>query len=365
MAYTIDSIAKALGADAVGDVSIAVSGAAEPAAAGLDDLAMAMTPAYGARLAEGRARAAVLWPGADWQALGLKAAIFAPRGRLAMARLTQMLDPGPDIAAGIHPTAIIDPTARIAPDVAIGPFTVIGPDADIGSGTRIAGQATIGRSTRIGRDGLVLAGVRIGPNVRIGDRIIVQPNAVIGGDGFSFVTATLSQVENARATLGKGAVTVPADPIWHRIHSLGGVEIGNDVEVGACSTIDAGTIRATRIGNGTKIDNLVMVGHNVTVGEHCLLCAHVGIAGSVTVGDRTVMGGKVGISDNLTIGDDVVLTGGSVILTNVPSGRVMMGYPATKIDLNIDSYKALRRLPRLLRDVVTRQKAVSKPDESD
>jgi UDP-3-O-[3-hydroxymyristoyl] glucosamine N-acyltransferase len=181
--------------------------------------------------------------------------------------------------------------------------------------------------------------------------VILQPNAVIGGDGFSFVTAEPSNLELARETLGAGATVVPDDPRWHRIHSLGGVVIGDDVEIGANSCVDAGTIRATRVGAGTKIDSLVQVGHNVIVGMHCLLCAQAGVAGSTVLGDRVVVGGKAGLADNLKIGDDVVLGGGSIVLSNVPSGRVMMGYPATKMKTHIDGYKALRRLPRTLRDL--------------
>ena len=108
------------------------------------------------------------------------------------------------------------------------------------------------------------------------------------------------------------------------------------------------TIRATHVGKGTKIDSLVQVGHNVIVGEHCLLCAQAGVAGSTVIGDRVVIGGKAGVADNLIVGDDVVLGGGSVVLSNVPQGRVMMGYPATKMQTHIEGYKALRRLPRTL-----------------
>jgi UDP-3-O-[3-hydroxymyristoyl] glucosamine N-acyltransferase len=176
----------------------------------------------------------------------------------------------------------------------------------------------------------------------------------IGGDGFSFVTAEASNVEKARETLGEGAMTAPADPRWHRIHSLGGVVIGDDVEVGANSCVDAGTIRPTRVGSGTKIDSLVQVGHNVIIGAHCLLCAQAGVAGSTVLGNRVVVGGKAGVADNLKIGDDVVLGGGSVVLSNVPAGRVMMGYPATKMATHIEGYKALRRLPRILRDFAKR-----------
>ncbi len=348
MAHSIADIAAALGAEAFGAVDLLVDGAAEPGSAGPDDLALAMTPAYGDALAKGQARAAVVWPGADWQALGLEAAILAPRARLAMAGLTRMLDqklPG----EGISKHALIDPAARIGTDVVIGPFAVIGADAVIGDGCWIGDQVSIAAGVTIGRDCVIHPGVRLQRHVRIGDRAILHPNVTIGGDGFSFVTAEPSNVERARETLGDAPMSAPADPTWHRIHSLGGVEIGDDVEIGANATVDAGTIRATRIGQGTKIDNLVQVGHNVIVGDHCLLCAQAGVAGSTVVGDRVVVGGKAGIADNLKVGDDVVLGGGSVVLSNVPAGRVMMGYPATKMQTHVDSYKALRRLPRVLK----------------
>ncbi|SFR40308.1 UDP-3-O-[3-hydroxymyristoyl] glucosamine N-acyltransferase [Yoonia tamlensis] len=347
MPHSVKDIAAALGAKAFGAVDILVGNAAEPAAAGPDDLALAMTPAYGAALAQGRARAAVVWPDADWQALGLEAAIIAPRARLAMAGLTRMLD-APLAGRGISPHAVIDPSASIAANATIGAFTVIGAGAQIGEGTWIGDHVSIAAGVTIGARCQIHAGVRLQRAVRLGAGVILQPNVVIGGDGFSFVSTEPSNVERARETLGVDALQPPADATWHRIHSLGAVEIGDDVEIGAGSTVDAGTIRATRIGRGTKIDNLVQVGHNVIVGEDCLLCAQAGVAGSTVVGDRVVIGGKAGVADNLSIGADVVLGGGSVVLSNVPAGRVMMGYPATKMTTHIDSYKALRRLPRLL-----------------
>lgn len=353
MAHSVKDIAAALGAQAFGAVDICVDGASEPSTATPSDLALAMTPAYGDALAQGAARAAVVWPGADWQALGLEAAIIAPRARLAMAGLTQMLD-RPLARDGISAHAAISPAAQIGKDVHIGAFTVIGPDAVIGDGTWIADQVSVGAGVQVGRDCQIHAGVRLQRGTRIGARVILQPNVAIGGDGFSFVTAEPSNVELARETLGEAPITAPKDPTWHRIHSLGGVEIGDDVEVGANSCVDAGTIRATRIGTGTKIDSLVQVGHNVIVGAHCLLCAQAGVAGSTVIGDRVVIGGKAGVADNLKVGDDVVLGGGSVVLSNVPAGRVMMGYPATKMQTHIEGYKALRRLPRVLRDLAKR-----------
>ena len=353
MALSIKDIAPAIGAKAVGDTALVVNAAAAPGQAGPDALALAMTPIYGAALQNGQAQAAVLWEGADWQALGLKAAIFAPRARLAMAHLTQMLDQ-PHVGDGISPHAVIDPSANIGPDVAIGAFTVIGPGAEIAAGSWIADHVSIGAGVSVGEACHIHAGVRLQRDVRLGARVILQPNVVLGGDGFSFVSETPANVEIARETLGNVPLMAPEDATWHRIHSLGGVIIGDDVEIGANATVDAGTIRATQVGAGTKIDNLVQVGHNVIVGADCLLCAQAGVAGATVIGDRVVVGGKAGVADNLKVGDDVVLGGGAVVLSNVPSGRVMMGYPATKMQTHIASYKALRRLPRLLRGLTTR-----------
>ncbi len=360
MGHRLSDIAAALAARLEGDGTIPISGAAEPADAGPGDLALAMGPAYAERLPEGRARAAILWEGADWRALGLEAALFVQRPRLAMAHLTARLDPGPEIAAGIHPTASVDPAARIGPGAAIGAFVVIGRGARIGARARIAPHASIAEEAAIGDDALLSAGVRIGARVRIGDRFIAQPGAVVGADGLSFVTPEMSGVERARESMGdQGAVTAQS---WTRIHSLGTVEIGDDVELGANTCIDRGTIRATRIGRGCKLDNLCHIAHNVVLGQDCLMAGQSGIAGSTVVGDRMVCGGQSGLADNLTVGTNVILGGGTKVLSNVPSGRVMMGYPAVRMDQHVEIYKALRRLPRALRDWGGRQKAVSKND---
>ncbi len=357
MAHTIRDIAQALGAEAAGDLDLLVLRASEPASAGPQDLALAMDPRYGDGIAKGQAQAAILWPGADWQALGLKAAIFAPRGRLAMAGLSVMLDPGPAIAPGVHPMALVDASARIGEGAAIGPFVVIGAGAVIGARARIASHVSIAEGAVIGDDALILQGARIGARVKIGHRFICQPGAVVGADGFSFVTPEKSGVEEIRASLGK------RDEIraqsWTQIHSLGAVTLGDDVELGANVAIDRGTIRDTVIGSGTKLDNLVHIGHNVQVGRDCLLCGQVGIAGSAKIGDRVVLGGQVGVSDNIFVGDDVIAGGATKILTNAPAGRVLLGYPAVKMETHVEMQKALRRLPRLSAKVAELEKAIS------
>jgi len=358
MAHTIRDIAAALGAEAAGDLEITVTRASEPQTAGPDALALAMDPKYAGGIAQGAARAALLWPGADWQALGLQAAIFAPRGRLAMAGLTTLMDPGPDIAPGIHPMTAIDPGAEIGDGAAIAAFVTIGRGARIGARARIASHVSIAEGAQIGDDALILQGARIGARVTIGHRFICQPGAVIGADGFSFVTPEKSGVEEIRETLGQRE-EIRAQS-WTRIHSLGAVTIGDDVEIGANACIDRGTIRDTRIGSGTKLDNLVHIGHNVEVGEDCLLCGQVGIAGSARIGNRVVLAGQCGVNDNIFVGDDVICGGATKVFTNAPAGRVLLGYPAVKMETHIEMQKALRRLPRMAAKLAEIEKVIQK-----
>ena len=353
---TIADLARALGARVWGDETLAVRGAAEPTQADEGQIALAMAPKYAEALRPGSI--AILAEGMDPEAYGLRAAIFAPRPRLLMAGLTRAFDPGPGIAPGIHPSAVIDESAEIGEGAAIGAFVVIGSGVRIGANARIASHVSIGAGSRIGADALILAGARIAHGVSAGDRLIVQPGAVIGSDGFSFVTPEKSGVEEIRETLGSRDEV--KDQSWTRIHSLGGVEIGDDVEVGANACIDRGTIRATMIGNGTKLDNMVHVGHNVVVGRDCLLCGQVGIAGSARIGDRVVLGGQCGVSDNIFVGDDVIAGGATKIFTNAPAGRVILGSPAVKMETHVEAQKNIRRLPRLYAQVARLQETVTK-----
>ncbi|MEI6797935.1 MAG: UDP-3-O-(3-hydroxymyristoyl)glucosamine N-acyltransferase [Pseudomonadota bacterium] len=360
MAHSIATIAAAIGAPFEGAGDLRVDGAAEPALASPMQLALAISPKYAEGLKVGQARAALLWPGADWRALGLQAAIFAPRGRLAMAGLTRTLDAGPAIALGTHAMTAIDPSARVGEGAAVGPFVSIAAGAVIGARARIAGHVSIGAGAVIGDDALILEGVKIGARVVIGDRVILQQGCVIGSDGFSFVTPDISGVEEIRTTLGiRGEIRKQQ---WHRIHSLGAVELGDDVEVGANSCIDRGTIRSTKIANRTKIDNLAHIAHNVEVGEDCLICGMVGLAGSARIGNRVVLAGQCGVGDNLTVGDDVIAGAATKIMSSVPAGRVLLGYPALKMDKSIELQKAIRRLPRLSQRVAALEQRLGAPD---
>ena len=363
MAFTMSQIAAALGTDVLGDGAFSIERASEPSKAGPSDLALAMSPSYGPALEAGAAQAAIVWPEADWQALGLKSAIKVPRARLAMAGITQSLDVGPKVAPGIHPSAIVDPSAVIGAEPCIGPFVHIGPNVRLGARAKVASHVSIAEDANIGDDALILQGVRIGARVEIGNRVILQPGAVIGGDGFSFVTPEESGVERARRSVGdQGEITQQE---WIRIHSLGSVRLGDDVEIGANACIDKGTIANTEIGDRTKLDNLVHIGHNNRIGTDCLICGQVGMAGSSTIGNRVVMAGQVGVNDNITVGDDVVAGGASKLFTRVKSGAVVLGYPAVAMDSHMSMYKALRRLPRLAQQVATLQKALLNRDPKD
>jgi UDP-3-O-[3-hydroxymyristoyl] glucosamine N-acyltransferase len=360
--FTVEQIAKALGAQVFGDPSIQISAVQAPAKASPDELALAMDPSYETALGEGNAVAAIVWPDADWQAMGLKAAIIAPRSRYILSGVTYLFEKKPEIDVGIHASAVIADDAVIGENASIGPFVIIGSGVKIGGNARIMSHTTVSEGAVIGDDVLLYPGVRIGARVRIGDGFICQSNTVIGVDGFSYVTPKPGAVEEAKKT-GQITASTRTDG-FARINSLGTVVIGDNVEMGANCAIDRGTIESTTIGDGTKLDNLVHIGHNVTIGSTCLICGQVGIAGSSVLGDRIVLGGQVGVADHINIGSDVIAAGKSGISSNVPSGRVMMGSPAMRMDLNVEAYKALRRLPRLVAKVAKLEKSVLKDDES-
>ena len=364
MSHTIKDIAAAIGADAMGDVELRVEMVREPASAGCGDLALVIDPKYAPDLALGQAEAAMVWPGADWRAMGLKAAISAPRPRYAMVGLSALMDPGTGFHTDpqIEQSAVIASGAVIGENVSIGALSVISAGAVIGNGSIIGPLCFVGADAIIGDGALLREGVKVASRARIGARFIAQPGACIGSDGFSFVTPEVSAVENVRETLGNQGDTDPQN--WARIHSLGSVQIGDDVELGANSCIDRGTVRDTKIGNGVKIDNLAQIGHNVTIGNDCLICAQVGIAGSTRIGNNVVLGGQTGVSDNLFIGDRVITGGATKVLSNIPEGQVMLGYPAVKMETHLEIYKSLRRLPRMLREVKALQKAIFKGDKN-
>jgi UDP-3-O-[3-hydroxymyristoyl] glucosamine N-acyltransferase len=209
-------------------------------------------------------------------------------------------------AGGVLPGAHIHPSARLENGVTVDPGAVIGARAEIGGGTVIAAGAVIATGVRIGRDCSIGANASI-MHALIGDRVIIHPGCAIGQDGFGFVRGP------------RGA---------HKVPQVGRVIIQDDVEIGANSTIDRGAIRDTVIGEGTKIDNLVQIAHNVWIGRHCLLAALVGISGSSTIEDGVVMGGQVGVADHITVGPGAMVAAQSGLMTDVPAGGRWAGSPA-------------------------------------
>ncbi|MEM9779423.1 MAG: UDP-3-O-(3-hydroxymyristoyl)glucosamine N-acyltransferase, partial [Pseudomonadota bacterium] len=332
----------------------------EPKDASAGLLALAIDAKYQDELTASGAKAAVIWTGADWQELGLEAAIFAPRSRYVMAGLGRVFEPPLGLTDGIHPMACVESGAEVGPGASIGPFSYIGAGARIGPNAQILNHVSVGAGAEIGADVLLHPHVHIGARVKIGDRFIAQPGAAIGGDGFSYVSPSGDAIEEARRT---GQITEASRTAgFARINSLGSVRIGDDVEVGANAAIDRGTVADTEIGTGTKIDDLVDIGHNVRIGQHCLLCGQVGIAGSTVIGDRVVLAGQVGVGDHINIGSDVIIAAGSGVGNNIKSGSVMMGYPAIPMDKNIEIYKALRRLPRSMTRLSELEKRVPLSD---
>ena len=355
----IQDLAEALNGRAVGDVDRQITGAAEPQDASGGLLAIATSPKYVEELKVGQASIALLATGTNWKSLGLDAAILVERPRFAMATISSKLDINWRSGVNkVHPQAVIDPTAKIASGARVGAFCCIGADVVVGRNAWLGTHISLANGCKIGENVTLFDGVRIGRDVIIGDHFIGHCGAVIGADGFSFVTPKQSAAENVRQTLGKSFSSDPQP--YMRIHSLGSVLIGDGVEIGANSCIDRGTIRNTIIGDGSKFDNLVQVGHNVKIGTNCMICAQVGIAGSAILGNNVVLGGQTGVSDNLFIGDNVITGGATKVLSNIPAGRVMLGYPAMKMEAQLDIYKSLRRLPRMIQNISQLKKAISK-----
>jgi UDP-3-O-[3-hydroxymyristoyl] glucosamine N-acyltransferase len=250
---------------------------------------------------------------------------------MAFAQVVQQLRGRPPvIAPSISPAAHIHPTARLAEGVFVGPFAAIGEGSVIGSNSVIHAGAHVGRSCKIGNNVVLHPHAIVSDDCNLGNRVVIHANTVIGADGFGY-----------RAQQGKH-VKVP---------QLGWVEVEDDVEIGACSTVDRGTFGATRIGMGTKIDNLVMIGHNCQIGKHNVLCSQVGIAGSCTTGDYVVMAGQVGVADHITIGDRVTILAKTGVSGNVPSGSQIMGYPARSHKEFARSIWCLDKLPELRKEV--------------
>ena len=262
---------------------------------------------------------------------------------LAYTRALRIFYPEPEFQAFIHPTAVIDATAELAPDgVAVGAHTVIGRNVKIGSGVMIHPNVTIYDDVAIGGGSVIHSGVALRERTVIGERVIIHNNSVIGCDGFGYAKDEQRH--------------------WLKIPQAGRVVIGDDVEIGAGTTIDRASVGDSRIGRGSKIDNLVQIGHSCTVGEDSLLCAQVGLAGSSHIGNRVILAGQAGVAGHLKIGDDVVLTAKSATSHDIPAGKVISGIPAFDNRDWLRSTAAFRRLGDIQRKVRELEKHMKSTD---
>lgn len=347
--YTTKAIAEALEGELIGKSDMVIERLSHPADInGARDLALAMDKKLEPLLENTQARAVVLSKDSSFERGKMDACIIVSRPRLAIAKLTKLFAEEIPAPVGIHPSAVIEEGAEIGANVSIGAFSYIAAGARIGANSVLHPQTYIGHHAVIGANALIYPGVRIGSKVQIGARAIIHFNASIGADGFSFVTPQMGSVEAAKST---GAVGEATNTELVRIASLGAVVIGDDVEIGANSTIDRGTIVSTRIGNGTKIDNQVQIGHNVTVGENCMICGRVGIAGSAQIGNRVVLGGAVGIADHIKIGDDAVAMAMSGIAGNVAARTVVGGYPAAPREKLVENHFYFGRIKHYVKKI--------------
>jgi UDP-3-O-[3-hydroxymyristoyl] glucosamine N-acyltransferase len=343
---TLDEIARYVGGQLRGDGTVPIQRVVHPTQVRDEfDLALVLSQSAASILASGQISNAVLPEEIESRLAPNQ--IVVKRPRLVLAKLLELFDRPVHVGLGVHPTAVIDASATIGQNVSIGPFCWIGPGSKIADHCRLVAHISIGAGVVIGEKTLLHAGVRIGDRCQIGNRVIIQANAAIGGDGFAYVTPEPGSVESAIAT---GEVRSFNNELV-RINSIGSVVIEDDVEIGAGTCVDRGTLGETRIGQGSKLDNLVQVGHNVTIGTNCLIVAQVGLGGSSKVGHRAVVGGQAGLPDHLTIGDDALVQAQAGIVNHVPSKSIFIGTPAEPKRRFLEQQVQIRRLPRIAREL--------------
>ena len=322
----LGELAGTIGARLEGDPDFIVSGVAPLEDAGPEDLSFLANPRYEAAALASEAGALIV--GADFAADG-RNVLRCENPYLAYARAVALLSPEPSIESGIHPSAIVDPEARVADDVAVGPLAVITAGVELGEGVVVGAGSFLDEGVRIGAGTRLFPRVTIHRGTRLGERCVVQSGTVLGSDGFGYATDEAGRHQ--------------------RVPQRGALVIGNEVEIGANVTIDRGSAGDTRIGEGTKIDNLVHIGHNVQIGRNCLIVAQVGIAGSTVVGDHVVLAGQAGLVGHIRIGDRTRIGAQAGVISDVPADAEYSGYPARAHRDQMRAHALFARLPELFR----------------
>jgi UDP-3-O-[3-hydroxymyristoyl] glucosamine N-acyltransferase len=327
---TAQAVADLVGGRLLGDGAVHITTVGPIDRAGPEALTLAVSPRYGGALAACRAGAVLVPPTLADAAAGPAVRIVVNDPYGAMVRVIGRLFPPIERPPGIDPTARIGPGCQLGAEVAIGPFVVLGRGVHLGDRCRLAEGVSLGDGVVVGDDVRMDARVVCYAGARIGRRVVLKAGAVIGGDGFGYLSR------------GGG---------HERIPHVGGCIIGDDVEIGSNSCVDRGSLDDTIIGQGTKLDNLVHVGHNVRIGERCLLMAGVGVAGSTRLGNDVILAGHVGVVDHLDIGDRVQIAAKSAVISNVPAGAVFSGNPARSNRQVLRAQAALYRLAPIVGDL--------------
>jgi UDP-3-O-[3-hydroxymyristoyl] glucosamine N-acyltransferase len=325
---TVRQLAALVNGTVVGDADLPITAACPLGEAGPGSISFVENDRHLHELHRCRASAVVVpssWPANGWTVIQVADPLTA---FVAIVRHLQgHAAPPPH---GIDPLASVHPTARVGPEASVFPFARIGEASTVGARCQLHSGAVVGRRCRLGDDVVLYPNAVLYDGTVLGDRVIVHANAVLGADGFGF------RLHDGRHV---------------KVDQLGHVEVGDDVEIGACTTIDRGTFQATRIGAGTKIDNLVQVGHNCRVGRHNLFVSQMGIAGSSSTGDHVVIAGQVGIVDHVHIGDRSMIGAKAGVTKDVPPDQRMLGAPATPERDQKRILISLEKLPEMRRDL--------------
>lgn len=322
----LGELASQLGAELRGDPELEVTGVKGIEEAGPTEVTFVANPRYAALARKTRAAAVLVEPG--FQEIEA-ATLRIQNPYLAFSRALALFYRAPAYAPGIHWTAIIDPSARIGEGAHIGAYVVIGPNVRIGDHATLLPHAVLYPGVQVGDNFFAHAHSVVRENCVLGDHVTLENGAIIGSDGFGF----------AKNEQGH----------WEKIPQSGPVRLGNRVDVQANATIDRATVGATEIGDGTKVDNLVQVGHGSKVGENTLLCAQTGLAGSSVIGNNVILAGQTGIAGHCTVGDGVILTAQSAVSHDVPPGKMISGSPGFDNRVWLRAVTIFQRLPELLK----------------
>lgn len=321
--FTLEQIAQITGGLLSKSQDVTITNIAPPMLADENTLALALGEEEIANLSTSKAKAALVPLGVNIDGY---TTIEVERPRLAMMKLITLFYSAPETNEGVHPTAVVHPEAKLGQNVSIGPNAVVAKGAVIGDNTTVLANCYIGNYAEIGSECFFHAGVNIGDRVKVGNKVILHHGVSLGADGFSFVTENPNNIEQARkdGEIKEGNI----EQVIFKINSIGNVIIGNNVEIGANTAIDRGTIENTVIGDNTKIDDLVMIGHNCKIGKGCMIVSQVGIAGSCEIGDRVVIAGQAGLADHIKIGSDTIIAAKAGVTKSFPEKSIIVGAPA-------------------------------------